>query len=548
MDIKKQKAFNERMGKRQKYSKGGLVRRIGNRQYFDTGGVAGPSTASTGSVQGTSGVGGVSYPNFIPGSSVINSVNPFPGLQNSVQNQFQAQGAPIQAGTNADQLNSAYGQVQNGLGLQQGIVNQAAGQNGFANQSNVFGQQQQLAAQMAQENGLGNQQRAAQGFTSIANGTGPNLAQSQLNQTTGQNVANQAALMAGQRGASANAGLLARQSAQQGAATQQQAVGQGAILQAQQQQNALNNLGNIGTSQVGQQQAQQQNLQNVAANQINTQGQAVTGYNTAAQNAQNTLQGANSNFNNTSVGSQSNVNNVNAGISQGNQTASTNLEGGVFNGLASAAGPLSAPLKGLAGGFADGGEVTANLGASNYNAPENIAPASIGSPPAVNVNAKSKKQSDDDSSSPLDAASSLTSGGGEEAAGGDLAGEATAVAPEAVMLVYRGGNIYKGPHQSHVANYLAQGGRVPAMVSPGEIYLSPDKVKRVIEQGENPLKIGDRIPGKAKVRGDSLKNDTVPTTLEEGGVVVPRHILKHKNSEKAELFVRRAVHLKKAGK
>jgi len=104
--------------------------------------------------------------------------------------------------------------------------------------------------------------------------------------------------------------------------------------------------------------------------------------------------------------------------------------------------------------------------------------------------------------------------------------------------------VAKGPHKSHVANFLAAGGEVPAMVSPGERYLSPDDVKEVVERGANPLKMGKKFEGKAKVKGDSLKNDTISTTLKEGGVVLPRHVMNKKNRDHAELFVRRAVHMK----
>jgi hypothetical protein len=82
------------------------------------------------------------------------------------------------------------------------------------------------------------------------------------------------------------------------------------------------------------------------------------------------------------------------------------------------------------------------------------------------------------------------------------------------------------------------------MVSPGERYLNPDEVKKVVEEGANPLRIGKKVLGRPKVKGDSLKNDTVPVTLDEGGVVIPRHIMNKKSSEKAELFVRRAVHMR----
>jgi hypothetical protein len=115
------------------------------------------------------------------------------------------------------------------------------------------------------------------------------------------------------------------------------------------------------------------------------------------------------------------------------------------------------------------------------------------------------------------------------------------------VMAARGGSIYPGPHRSHVANYLHGGmaKKVEAMVSPGEIYLTPEKVHMVIKEGANPLKIGEKIGGKAKVKGDSLKNDTVPRALDEGGIVIPRHVATKMSREKAELFVHRAFHGKK---
>ena len=144
---------------------------------------------------------------------------------------------------------------------QQALLNQLAMQNGIGNQTNVYNQQQMVANQLADQ----------------AAGNGPNPAMAQLANSTGANVANQAALMAGQRGASANPGLIARQAAMQGAATQQQAAGQGAALQAQQQLQALQqlqqqqvNMGNLATQQTGQQINQQNTNQGAAANNQNS--------------------------------------------------------------------------------------------------------------------------------------------------------------------------------------------------------------------------------------------------------------------------------------
>jgi hypothetical protein len=146
-------------------------------------------------------------------------------------------------------------------------------------------------------------------------GQGPNPAMAQLAQTTGQNVANQAALMAGQRGAAGNVGLLARQAAQQGAATQQQAVGQGATLEAQQQIAAQQNLANLAAQQVG-------------------QAQAGAGQLTAAQQAeQNTLQQANANYNTQLVSQQNAINATNAQIAQANQAQNTGILGGITGAL-----------------------------------------------------------------------------------------------------------------------------------------------------------------------------------------------------------------------
>jgi hypothetical protein len=87
----------------------------------------------------------------------------------------------------------------------------------------------------------------------------------------------------------------------------------------------------------------------------------------------------------------------------------------------------------------------------------------------------------------------------------------------------------------------AKGGKVPAMVSPGEVYLSPEKAKAAKQGKINPLQAGEKIPGKPKVGGakNDYANDTVPKTLEEGGLVLPRSVTQSKNPEwAAHAFVR----------
>jgi hypothetical protein len=78
-------------------------------------------------------------------------------------------------------------------------------------------------------------------------------------------------------------------------------------------------------------------------------------------------------------------------------------------------------------------------------------------------------------------------------------------------------------------NY-AKGGKVPALVSPGEIRIHAKDVKKVAEGKKSPMS-GEKIPGKAKVAGakNSYANDTVPKTLNEGDIILPRSVTQSKN-------------------
>lgn len=260
-----------------------------------------------------------------------------------------------------------------------------------------------------------------------AQGQGPNPAQNMLNQATGANVSNTAALMAGQRGASANPGLIARQAGMAGAQMQQQAAGQAATLGAQQQL------------------AAQHQLKQVAAQQIAAQQVA---------NQQN-------------IGMQSNINQSNASLAGGIQQARAGQLGGVQQGM----GAMQA-VQGQGTGQSPGNESD-----STYS--KNLQPVA----------------------------------GGIYADGG-------MVGPRSLVGL-------------HLAK-MASGGIVPAKLSPGEIYLSPGQAKAVADGKMDP-KRGKHVPGKAKVKGDSLKNDTVNASLEEGGVVIPRTKVQ---GDKSAAFVR----------
>lgn len=266
-------------------------------QHFDSGGavLGGPVIAGT--------------------NNAVNPANQ--GLGGAIggllgtNNNFQATGAQIQQGTNANQLNQAY------TGAQQGISH-------LANITNTVSPG--VAQATDSQNLLTNQ------LTNQTMGVGPNPAQAALNQNTGQNIAQQAALAAGTRGAGTNAGLIASNAAQQGANIQQQAVGQGATLQAQQELAAQNALANLAAQQVGQ-------ASNAASNESGAQ-----------LGEQGILQNANAAENRESVNQQSNINTVNS------QTAADNAKNnkGLLSSVGSAIGSVGSFLGGL---FAEGGEV-----------------------------------------------------------------------------------------------------------------------------------------------------------------------------------------------
>ncbi len=523
MDIKKAQKFNAKMG-RQKFSKGGMIRHVAGRKYFDDGGIA------TNTIAPTTGATGGAVPT---GSGLNNN-----GLANAIGagNSFTAGAANIASGTNAQQLGNAYTGANNAINAQVGL----------ANTLNPQAQQ-----------GVNSQNALAAQELAMSQGQGPNPAAAQLAQQANTNVNNQAALMAGQRGASADVGELARQAAQTGAATQQQAVGQAA------------------TQEANQQIAAQGNLANLAGNQISQAGQAVGNLSSAQQNEQNILQGANTSYNNAAVGMQSNINNVNAQTAAGNQAANQGIISSVANaipGVGSIVGKLfakggevgkdehlmlaemNAHSMNHAKMFASGGQ--SNLGTTSFNPIDSGgAPVGVQQTPSFGTQAQAQaNQNTADAFNGLgqNTADAFTQSQDESALNSlvkendaeDLADAGTGIKAGNQIMEAHGGKIHG---IQHFHSYFADGGmskKVPAMVSPGERYLNPDEVKQVVEHGANPLKIGKKILGKPRVKGDSLKNDIVPMDLDDGGVVLPRHVSTKKNPEKAELFVRRAVHMK----
>lgn len=218
-------------------------------------------------------------------------------------------------------------------------------------QANVAAQQlSQYAGSTAPggQQGLNAQQALSGQLMAQTQGGGPNPAQAALNQNTGANIAAQTAMMAGQRGASANPALIARQAAQQGAATQQNAIGQAATLQAQQQLAAQQNLMALSAQQAGQQQS------------------AIGNYSNAAQGIQGNLIQGLGQQNQANVNMQGNINSSNAGVQSVLAGGVPNLIGGIGKGAGMAVGMANGGvvdhLLGMAcGGMADGGKVDALL-------------------------------------------------------------------------------------------------------------------------------------------------------------------------------------------
>jgi hypothetical protein len=427
---------------------------------------------------------------------------------------FQASSANILNPATTQQAQDQYNQAQNAISQQQSFVNAVGAQNGLGNQSSVFNQLQ-----------------------GVANGTGPNPAAAQLAQSTGANVANQASLMAGQRGSGANAGLIARQAAQQGASTQQQAAGQAATLQANQSLNALGQEGSLATSQA------------------NQQASALQGLNAASQGEQGQVLGAIQGQNQANVANTQSQNSANAQISAVNAKSQSDLVGNLMGGAGSAMGLAKGGM--VPQKYADGGGTYQPVDPNNspFNSPAPSQPAAITPLPGVsmaqptttppNVGGPKSKAGQFFSNPSPQAPQQLTgaSAAGNtigKAIGSGLSAIGNAIDTSVGITDY-GKAVKEGSDEIDQANadsanqdaggggglaskMVAKGGKINALVSPGEIWLSPNKAKAVAAGKADPMKVGEKIPGKAPVSGarNDYANDIVPKKLEVGGVVVPR--------------------------
>lgn len=442
---------------------------------------------------------------------------------------FQAQGTNIAQPTTSDQVQNAYGGAQSGLAQQQGFLNALAAQQGIANQSNVYNQ-----------------------YQGIANGTGPNPAMAQLNQTTGQNVANQSAMMAGQRGANANVGLLARQAAQQGAATQQQAVGQGATLQANQSLAALGQMGSIAGQQVGQ------------------QATATSGLSQAQQQEQANLLGGLGNQNSANVTMQGNINNANAGIANTNAQGQQAIFGGALSGISSALAN-----GGMVQKFDDGGGVQSEPQAPaidsmitqpTFTPPVETAPTAM--PIAAPVAPAPAAQPAVQMAAP--AAAGPQSNAGQFLAGGN---NAQVAAPQSAAPSFGadsgaaalqkgfsdlGSSLSMSKMSGGGGGGSSGGGGMSSMMNPMASAGGGDSsggggmssMMSMLPMLAMAASKGGPVPGKAAVPDNSPKNDTVPAMLSPGEIVIPRSITEHPDAARmAAQFVAKTIaeHKAKSG-
>jgi hypothetical protein len=425
--------------------------------------------------------------------------------------------ANIQTPVTGDQATAAINQSQNALQQQQAFANAVGAQNGLANQSSVYGQLQ-----------------------GVANGTGPNPAAAQLAQATGANTANQAALMAGQRGAGANVGLMARQAGQQGAANQQNAAGQAATMQANQSLNAMNQMGGLATSQA------------------NQQANAITGLNQAAQGQQGALLGAVNQQNQANIGMQSNINSANAGLANTSMQGQQALLGGAMSGLGSASSMMGGSsgggggAAGMAAMMAGGGLMMADGGMADVGTPTQPMDTHAGLAFLTSTKAP------DTSIAPMPAdagAAALYSGMSGMSGGSSKAPPAKSepgTAGDNSVNAYTSG-------QQDTTNPLDMGPQMPtAFNSSGSGMAAPMGIAQAM--GGMPLKpmppgkpkdmkSGGHVPGKPKVGGakNTLKNDTVPAVLSPGEVVIPRSVMMGGNpAGDAAKFVQ-AIMAKKGG-
>jgi hypothetical protein len=243
----------------------------GGGQTSQTGVYTDPFTGQAGSSNGASGTNGVGSLGGVGANGVYDpQQGPAPPSPSTVQNDpgsTQGDIAPFEQGSpvannpyafqygNTTQDPEAAGWAAQYNAMANGAANITAPQMQNPNATpnlqrseGIIGQEGQTAGQIG---GAAGSLGSLGGFeASIANGTGPNLAQAQMNASTDQGIAAQMAMAHSAPGSLAASSAM-RNAATQGVATQQNAAEQSAINTIQQQQAAAQSAGSLYGAQAG---------------------------------------------------------------------------------------------------------------------------------------------------------------------------------------------------------------------------------------------------------------------------------------------------------
>lgn len=389
------------------------------------------------------------------------------------------------------------------------------------------------------------QQSLADALSAQSRGSGPvnEAIQAQLTKNTNEAQNRAAGAAASQRGM--NPALAARQILNQNADIQQKAATDAANLKGQIALGSQGQAGNVLGQMAG------QNLQAAGLGQQGGLTAADQILRARAANASNQLAASTHNAANTLAARTSNAQNItqnsaiNAGVAGQNANTNANIAGGIIGGVGSALG------------MAKGGKVSLAHALSQRKH------YAFGATPVTNFNFTEPKSQfagsaptllDNGPAAPMLTTEPARQYGGSESlvrpdliSGSESSERNRAPMPKmdfgaALQGVKTGIPDYTNKGPGIGGAFMNHGGKVPAMVSPGERYLPPEDVAAVKADKKSAMLTGELIKGKAKVKGDSLKNDVVPKTLEEGGVVIPRSVTQSQDApQKAQEFVKHAA-------
>lgn len=408
--------------------------------------------------------------------------------------------------------------------------------NSFAAQGAPI-QSQDFSGNLAQSRGLvsdayNNEGNLANVLQQQVQGNGPSPEKLEAQQMNENAIKSNTGMIASQRGISP--ALAARVAAQNAAGMQQQAAGQGALMGMQKQLGAEGALAGL----------------------YGQQGNQALGLNSADQNSI-------ASYNNAEVGGTSNMNNVNAGVAGQNANTSKGLAGGLLGGLAGGFGlakggvvpshPAAEIIPDQTQNFAGGGMATfpeptpAMTGDYIFNGGQGLNGGAMGLGSAIAGGLKSLFAPAALPASGAGSQEDIDSGGligmGEKEKEGNASGLGSALfQPQATSggAVQSGSGSYApvegDPFAGTMPSYQEGQKNPDFMSSGGEV---PDHMHHMISIFRPGMKTsmlhakGGAVPGKAPIRGDNAKNDTVPAMLSPGEIVLPRSVTQSKDPVKA---------------